>query len=147
MKKTLLTLALSQLLLAAQTPDPAPRPAFDVVSVKPTQGEPVNSGFRRASPGSLNAINVPVRMLIEYAYGVRDDQISGGPSWLDTDRFEVVAKPPEGADTSEAAKRLRTQSLLADRFHLVFHRQTRELPVYVLTVAKNGPKGLHESTA
>ncbi len=139
-------LLLLPLLLAAQSPETASRPAFEVVSVKPTPGQPLNSGFRRASPGTLNAINVSVRFLIEYAYGVRDDQISGGPSWLDTDRYEIMAKPPAGADTSEAAKRLRTQSLLADRFHLVFHRQTKELPVLVLTVGKNGPKGLHEAT-
>ena len=147
MTKAIATLLLQPLLLAAQTPGTASRPAFEVASVKPTQGQPLNSGFRRGSPGVLNATNVSVRFLVEYAYGVRDDQVSGGPSWLDTDRFEIVAKPPEGADTSEASKRLRTQSLLADRFHVVLHRQTRELPVFVLTVAKNGPKGLHESIA
>jgi uncharacterized protein (TIGR03435 family) len=51
-----------------------------VVSVKHTQGQPMNSGFRRVAGGALNATNVSVRLLIEYAYDVRDDQISGGPA-------------------------------------------------------------------
>jgi uncharacterized protein (TIGR03435 family) len=132
-----------------QISDNPPRTAFEVVSVKPTQGSPRNSGFRRASPGALNATNVTVRMLIEYAYDVRDDQISGGPAWLDSDKYEVMGKPPDGPEAGNSGQlvRLRTQSLLADRFHLVLRRETRELPVLVLTVAKNGPKGLKASTA
>ena len=141
--------------IPAQTSDAAPRPAFEVVSVKPTQGQPLNSGFRRAAGGVLNATNVCVRFLIEYAYDVRDDQISGGPAWLDSERYEVLAKPGDNTDSagkspsgdSASLIRLRTQSLLADRFHVILHRETKELPVLVLTVAKNGPKGLRESTA
>jgi uncharacterized protein (TIGR03435 family) len=134
----------------AQTYDAAPRPAFEVVSVKHTQGQPMNSGFRRPTGGVLNATNVSLRFLIEYAYDVRDDQISGGPAWLDSERYEVLAKP--GGDAGSAGEsanliRLRTQTLLADRFHLVLHRETKELPVLALTVAKNGPKGLRESTS
>lgn len=141
--------------IPAQTYDPVPRPAFEVASVKGTQGQPMNSGFRRAAGGVLNATNVSVRFLIEYAYDVRDDQISGGPAWLDSDRYEVLAKP--GGNTDSAGKtpsgesanliRLRTQSLLADRFHVILHRETKELPVLALTVARNGTKGLRQSTA
>lgn len=141
-------LLLGPMAMFAQNSDVAGRPAFEVVSVKPTQGSPVNSGFRRASPGGLNATNITVRMLIEYAYDVRDDQISGGPAWLDSERFEVVGKPPENPEGGNGGQmvRLRTQTLLADRFHLVLHRDTKELPVLVLTVAKNGPKGLKASS-
>ena len=139
--------------LSAQNTDAAPRPAFEVISIKPTQGQPMNSGFRRASGGMLNATNVTARFLIEFAYDVREDQVSGGPSWLDSAHYEVVAKPPAAPDAAGAARagqslvRLRTQSLLADRFHLVLHRDTKELPIFVLTVARNGPKGLRESTS
>lgn len=135
------------LALPAQTPEGAARPAFEVISIKPTQGQPINSGFRRASPRTLNATNVTVRFLIGYAYDVRDDQISGGPAWIDSERYEVVAKAPEGAAASTALTRLRTQSLLADRFHVVLHRDTREMPTFALTVAKNGPKGLHDPSS
>jgi len=124
----------------------AERATFEVVSIKPTEGRPVNSGFRRASPGTLNATNVTVRFLIQYAYDLREDQVTGGPAWLDSERYEVMAKPPEGAPTTEQAKRLRVQSLLADRFHVVLHRATKEMPVFVLVLAKNGPKGMKPST-
>jgi uncharacterized protein (TIGR03435 family) len=88
-------------------------------------------------------------MLIEYAYDVRDDQISGGPAWLDSEKYEVLGKPPDSPEAGSGGQvvRLRTQSLLADRFHLVLRRETKEMPVLVLTVAKNGPKGLKASTA
>jgi len=124
-------------------------PSFDVISIKPTEGQPVNSGFHRASPGVLNATNVSVRFLIGWAYDLRDDQIAGGPGWLDTARFEILAKPGEGGDPKEAAKlvRARTQTLLAERFHLTFHKETRQGPVLVLVVGKNGPKGMKPSTA
>ena len=135
-------------LLLAQAPEATSRPVFDVISIKPTPGQPMNSGFRRASPGVLNATNVSLRFLIEYAYNVRDDQISGGPAWMDSERYEVLAKPAEGGDPREDERfiRRRTESLLADRFHLTFHRDSKELPVYVLLVAKNGPKGLRQSS-
>jgi uncharacterized protein (TIGR03435 family) len=136
-------------LFLMQTPETPARPVFDVVSVKATATQSPNSGFRRASPGTLNATNVSLRFLIEYAYDVRDDQISGGPAWIDTEKYEVLAKPPEGGDPREAARliRLRTQALLADRFHVTLHRDTKELPVFVLVVAKNGPKGLKEPSS
>ncbi len=142
-------LLLGPLTMFGQNSDGVARPTFEVISVKPTQGNPMNSGFRRANPGGLNATNVTVRMLIEYAYDVRDDQISGGPAWLDSEKYEVLGKPPDSPEAASGAQvvRLRTQSLLADRFHLALHRETKEMPVLVLTVAKNGPKGLKASSA
>ena len=136
------------MLAALATAQTAPS-TFDVISIKPTEGQPRNSGFRRASPGMLNATNITVRMLVEFAYDVRDDQISGGPAWLDSARYEIVAKPADDADPKEASRllRARTQALLADRFHLVLHHETKELPVLVLTLAPKGPKGLHETKA
>jgi uncharacterized protein (TIGR03435 family) len=135
-----------------QAADPETGPAFEVISIKPTTGNPVNSGFRRSTGGVLNATNVTVRFLIEWAYDVRDDQVSGGPAWLDSDRYEIVAKPAEsesaGAQSNDPElRRRRTQRLLADRFHVVLHRGSKELPILILTLGKNGPKGLHDSTA
>jgi uncharacterized protein (TIGR03435 family) len=76
--------------------------------------------------------------LIEAAYGVSEDAIAGGPTWLDADLFDVIAKVPDGA-TPETAD-LMLQALLADRFGLVVHKGTRPMPRYVLTVAKGGSK-------
>ncbi len=76
--------------------------------------------------------------LIRIAYGVDPDSVLGGPSWLETDRFDVVAKvPPE---TSPEAIRLMLQALLADRFKLVLHKDTKPMPAFVLTLGKGKPK-------
>ena len=71
------------------------------------------------------------------AYELKNYQIAG-PAWLDSERYEIAAKIPAGAGKSEVALMLRT--LLAERFRLVAHRETRELPIYAMVVAKNGPK-------
>ena len=92
--------------------------------------------------------------LIRIAYGFDPDKILGGPSWLEMDRFDVVAKAPENS-TAETQK-LMLQSLLADRFKLVAHKDTRPLPTYALTVGKKlqlkeadgtGETGCHPQTA
>ena len=76
--------------------------------------------------------------LIRIAYGVDADLVLGGPSWLETDRFDVVAKvPPE---TSPETIKLMLQALLADRFKLVLHNDTKPMPAFVLTLGKGKPK-------
>jgi len=82
--------------------------------------------------------------MIREAYDVRDFQITAGPAWLDTDRFDIRAKAKEGVSTRQMKTLL--QALLADRFQLRLHRETKELPVYTLSVAKNGAK-FREATA
>ncbi|HVW10440.1 MAG TPA: TIGR03435 family protein, partial [Bryobacteraceae bacterium] len=76
--------------------------------------------------------------LIKDAYGVSDDSIAGGPGWLSSDLFNIVAKVPDG--TTQATAKLMLQALLADRFSLVVRHETRPVPRYVLTVDKGGPK-------
>ncbi len=71
------------------------------------------------------------------AYGVKTYQISG-PAWLDTERFDIVAKVPQGATKDDV--KLMLQNLLADRFKLTLHREKKDMPMYALLVAKNGPK-------
>jgi uncharacterized protein (TIGR03435 family) len=80
--------------------------------------------------------------LIETAYGVRDDQLSG-PGWIETVRYDVVAKPPAGVTQSQLRPML--QSLLAERFRLVAHHESKDKRVYELVVVKSGSK-LREST-
>jgi uncharacterized protein (TIGR03435 family) len=76
--------------------------------------------------------------LIEEAYSVKEDDVSGGPSWLDTDIFDVIAKVPAG--TTPATAKLMLQALLAERFGLVARNEKRPMPRYVLTVGKGGSK-------
>ena len=76
--------------------------------------------------------------LIVAAYGVSEDNVAGGPGWITSDLFDVVARVPDG--TTPATANLMLQNLLADRFHLVVRHDTRPVPRYVLSVAKSGPK-------
>lgn len=94
--------------------------------------------MRMAPGGRIDASNVTLKILVEQAYGVRDFQISGGPSWVNTERFDVSAKA-DGQTTPEAMQAM-MRSLLKDRFKLEIHKDTKELPMYTLTVAKSGPK-------
>jgi uncharacterized protein (TIGR03435 family) len=77
-------------------------------------------------------------MLIRNAYRVQDFQIIGGPSWMASDRWDIQAKAEENVSPNEVNEMM--QTLLAERFQLKFHKETRELPVYELLVAKDGPK-------
>lgn len=86
---------------------------------------------------NLSMQNVSLRTLIAEAYGLPDYRVLG-PAWLDTDRFDVVAKAPHGTPSKEVP--LLLAPLLAERFKLVSHRETKELPVYALVVAKGGLK-------
>ena len=118
---------------AAQEPQPA-RLAFDVVSVKrsaPDAGGSMVGDGR----GQYRAINVPVRVTITNAWNLRDHQIVGAPDWLARDRFDIVAKEPEGTFTDEQ-RRLMMQALLIERFKLKAHLETRERPLYNLVLLR-----------
>ncbi len=121
-------------------------PAFEVASIKPA--DPAAGGSRygmRTSPGLLSAPAFTLRGLVGAAYGVKGYQITGGPRWIASAQFELEAKPANPASREQLMLMLR--SLLADRFKLALHEETRELPVYALVVAKNGPKLRTESAS
>jgi uncharacterized protein (TIGR03435 family) len=86
-----------------------------------------------------------VKRLIQAAYNIKDFQISGGPGWVSSDLFDINAKPESPAKPDQLMPML--QSLLAERFRLIIRRDTKEMPVYALVIAKNGPKfkDAHES--
>lgn len=119
-------------------------PAYDVASVKRNK-----SGDRMmrimSRPDGFNCTNISLKNLIENAYGIREDLISGGPGWVDSMGFDIEAKV-SGEDV-EAFKKLSgrqrnslLQALLADRFHLKIHHETKILPMYDLLIAKGGSK-------
>jgi uncharacterized protein (TIGR03435 family) len=124
-------------------------PAFDVVSVKPNKS---GNGMVRimAKPDGYSASNVSLKMLVQSAYGIREDLVSGAPNWADSARFDIDAKVA-GSDVdalkklSPEQRRLILQPLLADRFKLKVHTETKQLPVYELVLAKGGSK-LKEAT-
>jgi uncharacterized protein (TIGR03435 family) len=90
-----------------------------------------------SDPGMVNYTNVTLKMLVSTAYNVKEYQVSG-PDWFDSLGFDVMAKLPSGAPRSQVPAML--QTLLAERFKLTLHRETKDLPVYALIVGKGGPK-------
>ena len=116
---------------------------FDVAAIKHNKMGGKRSGFD-STPGLWKADNVTVKSVIMNAYEVLTDQISGAPSWLDSERFDIEAKFEQDPGTSKQDEskeaRLRLQALLASRFQFQMHRETREWQAYVLVKGKKGPK-------
>jgi bla regulator protein blaR1 len=116
---------------------------FDVAAIKPNNSGTNVLGIRVVPGGGLRAINATLRSLISEAYQVRDFEISGGPSWLGSARYDIEAKgqlDPTSQEQAGLQVMKMLQALLADRFQLRVHRQTKEMPIYALLVANNGPK-------
>ena len=125
--------------------DMAHAPAFEVASITPCKpGTPEPPGehmgmVQFTSPGGrFNAKATSLKFLLEWAYGIIPAQHSEGPSWMGDDRYDIVAKA-EGNPTTDRMK-LMTRTLLAERFQLKFHRETKEVPVLVVSLGKTAPK-------
>jgi uncharacterized protein (TIGR03435 family) len=127
------------------------QPTFEVASVKPSTAEDRVIGLFTYPGGRITATNYTLEMLIEESYSVQHFQISGGPRWIGDDRYSIVAKPPASSKSSKSMppnpkappneeQLLMLQTLLADRFHLQFHRETKEGSVYLLTVGNKESK-------
>jgi uncharacterized protein (TIGR03435 family) len=122
--------------LFAQTTE---RPAFQAASIKPnTAANPRGRIIRPQPGGRLVSENAPLLMLLQNAYSVQAFQVVGGPDWINTAGYDIEAKPEGAVDRPRMW--LMLQTLLADRFKLALHRDTRELPLYALTLGKNGFK-------
>ena len=125
--------------------------AFDAASVKRSQpGSVGGSTFQFLSGGGLKVENGTLKGLIETAYNVRDFQISGGPGWLNSERYDLLARSASGEPAvlraeEMRATRVKLQSLLAERFQLKVHRETRELQEYALTLDRKGSKLIVEA--
>ena len=125
--------AVTGLRLEAQiAPPAADTPTFEAASIKPAADTGRRGG--RGTPGRFQGFNLPARQLIRQAYDIHDAQIVGGPDWLASEGFDINAttgdKPPD-------QMRFMMQSLLRDRFKLMFHVEKRELPIYALVVARS----------
>jgi uncharacterized protein (TIGR03435 family) len=105
-------------------------------------------GIMPPTPGRLRIINTPLRFILHYAFAVRDHQLIGAPGWADSVGFDITATYPADPPRTEDDGRAMLRTLLADRFRLVAHAETRELPVYAMVLAGSdrrlGPQ-LHPS--
>lgn len=127
----------------------ATRPSFEVASIKLNRAGSNGQFLRFNDPSRFSTSNVPAKSLVEFAYHVQSFQISGGPSWINSARYDIQAKVDDSV-ASQLEKvpqeqridqfRLMLRSLLADRFELKLIHETKEMPVYALVVAKGGAK-------
>jgi uncharacterized protein (TIGR03435 family) len=129
-------------------PEPAARPkpmaadaipAFEVATIKPSkpdaQGRGIGIRGRELSTG-----NTPLSFLIAFSYGVHARQIVGGPGWIDSEKYDILAKPDGEGQPSEKQWKIMIQKMLADRFKLSFHHEKKELSVYAIVLGKNDSK-------
>jgi uncharacterized protein (TIGR03435 family) len=131
-----LFLAAAGVIAGAQAPA-----AFEVASVRENTSPSEVSSSSGPSPGRFTIVNTPLRFIVLDAFGLRTDQLIGAPEWTETVRFDVTATYSAGTEP-ERDWRPMLQQLLRDRFRLVTHRETRELPVYELVlVARDGSLG------
>jgi uncharacterized protein (TIGR03435 family) len=118
--------------LVAQSPA---APAFEVVSVKPSDHRGVGPGTATGN-GRFTRADISLRQLIAIAYDLGDNRIDGGPQWQTTRHFDIQARTSEPVDGIEPLRPM-LKSLLADRFRLKVHVETREMPIYLLVASRN----------
>jgi len=128
----------AMLSLVARSAAQGETPHFDVTSVKPSNSTDLHTIYQLRRSGMFVAENASVRFLVRLAYEIQDFQIIGGPGWLDSDRFDIEARATQISDPAEMLPMLK--SLLADRFKLTIHKETRQLPVFELVEDKGHSK-------
>ena len=115
---------------------------FEVASIKPAAPDARGMYINTTGGGRVTVTNMSLKEMMVLAYRIQPFQISGGPPWFDSVRYDINAKPESAPKPGEIP--LMLQSLLADRFQLVFHRETKEMPIYALVLARKdgklGPK-------
>lgn len=137
--------------LAAQTLPPPPEYTYDVVSVRPADPNERRSLFGPGPQGGMRAQNVAVVMMLTFAYDVPASLLADVPDWAKSERFDVTftpdreesfgpGMPPDQMEGAISRQRQRMQTVLRDRFGLVLRAESREMPIYSLTVAKGGAK-------
>ena len=110
------------------------RPEFEVASIKPSAPDARGTFIRPSPSGLLNITNMSVQELIMLGWRVQPFQISGGPGWLGSARYDISAKAQTAFKPGDLA--LLVQSLLEDRFQLVIHKESKDMPIYALVMAR-----------
>lgn len=129
-------------------PPPPPRlkpmpananPSFEVATIKPSKpGRPGKAFLVRGR--RFSTLNTTLDNMLTFAYGIQQKQIVGGPDWMKTDKYDVLAEPAGEGQPNDHQWKIMVQKLLANRFQLKFHKEKQELSVYAITVGKHGPK-------
>jgi uncharacterized protein (TIGR03435 family) len=124
--------------------------AFEVASIKPNKSTDFHLQMESLPGGTLRVMNFPLKLIIIEAYGLplqSSQRLSGGPDWINSEKYDIEASAPQGAVPVGISGKSRSdrlmlmlQTLLADRFKLTVHRETKQMTVYALVASKNGPR-------
>jgi uncharacterized protein (TIGR03435 family) len=114
-------------------------PVFDVTVIKPSDPGAPGKGIR-VQGRQLSTVNFSVSDMITFAYGIHVRQITGAPAWIESEKYNLTAKPAGEGQPNTKQWKIMLQKMLADRFQLTFHHDKKELSVYAITVGKSGPK-------
>ncbi|GGG82227.1 TIGR03435 family protein [Edaphobacter dinghuensis] len=140
----------SGILAQAPSQPPSPRPkfdAFEVATIKPVEpADKTPQYITMQGPHRFVEKYYTLKLLIAAAYDLNPKTISGGPSWIDSNRYDILALTPGDVRPTRDEQMSMLRNLLTDRFKLAFHREQKEFSIFELQVAKNGPK-LKKSTA
>ncbi len=141
-RRLLMLLALTARMLPAQAHPVRPSfEAFEVATVKPVDPDAKSGRFLRMdSANHFVARNYTVQLLLAAAYDLPANAISGGPGWISSDKYDIFAITPGSTRPTRDEQMFMLRKLLAERFHLALHRQPKEMGIYTLEVAKDGPK-------
>ena len=146
------SIAFAALLFAARSraQSPPTSPAFEVASIKANKSTDFRLQMESLPGGTLRVVNFPLKLIIIEAFGLplqSSQRLSGGPDWINSEKYDIEAKAPQGAVPAGLSGKSRSdrlmlmlQTLLADRFKLTVHRETKQMTVYSLVASKNGPR-------
>ncbi|HET9267089.1 MAG TPA: M56 family metallopeptidase [Vicinamibacterales bacterium] len=115
------------------------RKSFEVATIKPNNGEDPRWRLGPPGKGAITIVNLPLRTIIVQSFRTQRTMVSGGPSWIDEERFDIVGRGPDPTVSNPEVWEM-MRSLLIERFKLKFHIEDREMAVYALTIGKNGHK-------
>jgi uncharacterized protein (TIGR03435 family) len=132
-------MALCGMAVASVVAHAQPAQTLEVASVKPSRNNTADSNIDSVR-GRLSATNITVKELIRLGYGVKDYQMGRTPGWVDSERFDIAAKISSGADNNLDEEKSLVRELLAERFQLATHHETKQMALSLLVVAKDGPK-------
>ena len=132
--------ACAAIVMSGPAQQPVQKPSFEVASLKRNADKLLTMSGLMPSPGGRVSVKAStLKGMLQSAYRVKGREIVGGPDWIDTERYDIEAKAAEDVPW-EPQLRLMFQSLLAERFQLKLHQETRQMPIYELSTAKNGLK-------
>jgi uncharacterized protein (TIGR03435 family) len=135
----ILLVTVASALSSALSQTASTRLTFEVATIRTSQATDRTGGIKPLPGGNgYSAVNIPVKLMISLMYRVPMSQLEGGPAWLDSDRYDIKAKSEQSYDIEDL--HVMYQNLLADRFNLKFHKETREGSVYALTLDTPGSK-------